>query len=122
MLRMSSRGGVMGLESIAMCHVIWFAGGERTELVCITNSYLLSQLHLRETQHSLTPFPALGKPRGPKTMPRPEDLLYVNHFVRERFSNSLSFPNSIAPRISTIPLPNPPNIPPPLEYKIFNRK
>lgn len=38
-----SRGGGVGLASlIEMCHVIWFAGGERKELVAlsITNEEL----------------------------------------------------------------------------------
>lgn len=37
MLKISRRGGVLGLASlIVMCHVIWFAGGERKKLVALT--------------------------------------------------------------------------------------
>lgn len=59
MLKINRRGGGMGLTSlIAMCHVIWFAGGERKELEAISLTseelQILITFGLREIQHSPT--------------------------------------------------------------------
>lgn len=139
MLKINRRGGGMGLASlIAMCHVIWFAGGERKELVALRMkscpaAEILITFGLREIQHSLTadglsihflPNLPSASPVAPKQClaQKTSCTLTISFVKKKRFSNSLSFPNSIAPRISTIPLPNPPNTPPPLESKISNRK